>query len=513
MADEASTRTAYRTCPLCEASCGLEITLRPDGKGGEEVQRIRGDRDDVFSKGFICPKGSTLKQLHEDPDRLRSPMVKRDGVHVPVSWDEAWAEIADGLHRVIEQHGRGSLAAYVGNPTAHSLSAMTYNSMLLKGLGTRHRFSASTVDQMPRHVASGYVFGSPVAIPVPDLDRTDYLMILGANPYASNGSVCTAPDFPGRIEAMRARGGKLVVVDPRLSRTAQEADEWLSIRPGTDALLLARSPTPCSPTGLADPGDISPTTSPGWPKCERRARTVHARVRRRGDRARRRDDPRVARELAAAPTAAVYGRIGTTTHRVRIDGLVAGRRRQRAHRQPRSSGRRDVPAAGRRWSHDAGQAGLGPRVQRRPRAQPGQRSSRGDGRVPGRRARRGDRDAGRRPDPGADHRRRQSGAVDPEQHASSTRRSTTSTSWSASTCTSTRPPGTPTSILPPPSQLQRSHYDLRCSSSPCATSPTTHPPVLPLDDGQPDEWEIITKLARSHRAPGSTSTSTPPTMR
>ncbi len=269
MADEASTRTAYRTCPLCEASCGLEITLRPDGKGGEEVQRIRGDRDDVFSKGFICPKGSTLKQLHEDPDRLRSPMVKRDGVHVPVSWDEAWAEIADGLHRVIEQHGRGSLAAYVGNPTAHSLSAMTYNSMLLKGLGTRHRFSASTVDQMPRHVASGYVFGSPVAIPVPDLDRTDYLMILGANPYASNGSVCTAPDFPGRIEAMRARGGKLVVVDPRLSRTAQEADEWLSIRPGTDALLLAAIANTLFADGLADPGDHLADHVTGMAELER----------------------------------------------------------------------------------------------------------------------------------------------------------------------------------------------------------------------------------------------------
>ena len=141
---------------------------------------------------------------------------------------------------MIERHGRESLAVYVGNPGAHSLSSMMFSRVLLTGLGTRNRFSASTVDQMPRHVASGYVFGSPVAVPVPDLDRTDYLMILGANPYASNGSVCTAPDFPGRIEAIQARGGKVVVVDPRRSRTAEEADEWI-VDP-------ARAPTPsCSP--------------------------------------------------------------------------------------------------------------------------------------------------------------------------------------------------------------------------------------------------------------------------
>ena len=141
-----STRTAFRTCPLCEASCGLEISLRADGRGGEEVQRIRGDRLDVFSKGFICPKGSTLKHLHEDPDRLRMPMVKRDGEHVPVTWDEAWALIDERLSGVIANHGRGALAAYVGNPTAHSLSAMTFSRVLLTGLGTKHRFSASTVD-------------------------------------------------------------------------------------------------------------------------------------------------------------------------------------------------------------------------------------------------------------------------------------------------------------------------------------------------------------------------------
>ncbi len=234
--------------------CGLEITVGRDADGAEHVTRIRGDRDDVFSKGFICPKGSTLRQLHEDPDRLRRPLVKRDGVHVEVSWDEAWQAVDDGLRGVIERHGREALAVYLGNPTAHSLSAMMFNKALLTGLGTRQRYSASTVDQMPRHVAAGYVFGTPVTVPVPDLDRTDFLVVLGANPYASNGSLCTAPDFPGRIEAMQARGGRLVVVDPRRSRTAEQADEWLPIRPGSDALLLAAIANTLFDEGLADPG-------------------------------------------------------------------------------------------------------------------------------------------------------------------------------------------------------------------------------------------------------------------
>lgn len=309
---DASGRTAYRTCPLCEAGCGLQIELVPDGDGGERVRRIRGDMDDVFSKGFICPKGSTLKQLHEDPDRLRRPLVKRDGRHVEVSWEEAWAEIERRLPPLLDEHGRSASAVYVGNPTAHNLSAMLYSRMLLTGLGTRNRFSASTVDQMPRHVASGHVFGSPVAIAVPDLDRTDHLMILGANPYASNGSVCTAPDFPGRIEAIQERGGSVVVVDPRRSRTAEQADRWVAIRPGTDALLLAAIANVLLAEGFADPGEhvteylsgldaVADALAPFTPEAIATATGVDA------------DTIRsLARDLAAAPTAAVYGRIGTT---------------------------------------------------------------------------------------------------------------------------------------------------------------------------------------------------------
>ncbi|MFM8870962.1 MAG: molybdopterin-dependent oxidoreductase, partial [Actinomycetota bacterium] len=163
-------RTAYRTCPLCEATCGLEISV----DANDQIVRIRGDKDDVFSKGFICPKGSTLKQLHEDPDRLRRPLVKRDGQHVEVSWDEAWNVVRNGLARVIDTHGRSSMAVYMGNPGAHNLASMTFNRAVNLALGSFNRFSASTVDQMPKHVAGGFMFGTGITIPVPDLDHTDY---------------------------------------------------------------------------------------------------------------------------------------------------------------------------------------------------------------------------------------------------------------------------------------------------------------------------------------------------
>ncbi len=230
--------THYRTCPLCEASCGLELTVR-DGK----VVRVRGDRDNPFSRGFICPKGSALQRIHEDPDRLRRPLVRRGddpatATWEEVSWSEAFAEIERGLLPIIEAHGRDAVGVYLGNPNAHTLAGVLYVRPLLHALGTKNLFSASTVDQMPKHVSSGLLFGNALAIPVPDLDRTHYLLMLGANPWESNGSLCTAPDFPGRLKAIQERGGRFVVVDPRRTRTAEEADEHVAIRPGTDAQLL-----------------------------------------------------------------------------------------------------------------------------------------------------------------------------------------------------------------------------------------------------------------------------------
>jgi anaerobic selenocysteine-containing dehydrogenase len=308
MVGVAEERTVYRTCPLCEATCGLELTVR-DG----EVLRVRGDRDDVFSRGFICPKGSVLGQLHADPDRLRAPLVRRNGRHEVVTWDEAWRAVAEGLGGVVERHGRERLAVYLGNPNAHNLSPLLYNRTWVRALRTRQRYSASSVDQLPKQLSSGWMFGSPTSVAVPDLDRTDYLLILGANPMASNGSLCTAPDFPGRLKAIRDRGGRVVVVDPARTRTAEEADEWVAIRPGTDALLLAAIAHELFVTGRADLGDhlrpyvsgmevLAGALAPFEADAVSAATGVPAATIR-----------RLASELASAPSAAVYGRMGTTT--------------------------------------------------------------------------------------------------------------------------------------------------------------------------------------------------------
>ncbi|MCP5044028.1 MAG: molybdopterin-dependent oxidoreductase, partial [bacterium] len=191
-------RTAYRTCPLCEATCGLEITLQDD-----RVTGIRGDEQDVLSGGFVCPKGTTLGALHEDPDRLRAPLIKRDGKHVEATWDEAFRAVEQGLCGLREECGNNAVAVFLGNPNVHNLGGAFFVRPFLHGLRTRNLFSASTVDQMPRHVSCGLMYGNPDAIPVPDLDRTDYLLMLGANPLESNGSLCTAPDFPGRLKRLR----------------------------------------------------------------------------------------------------------------------------------------------------------------------------------------------------------------------------------------------------------------------------------------------------------------------
>lgn len=296
-----------RTCPLCEATCGLELTVR-EGR----VARVRGDREDPFSRGFVCPKGTTLGHLHEDPDRLRSPLVRRDGELVEVGWDEAFAAVAEGLGHIWADGERDAVAIYLGNPTAHSLAGALYAGPLVKALGTRNVYSASTVDQMPKHVSSGYLFGSAGAIPVPDLDRTDYLLMLGANPLESNGSLCTAPDFPGRMAAIRDRGGRVVTVDPRRTRTAEASDEHVPIRPGSDAFWLAALVTEIAEAGLVDPGDLSDVVRGLEPTLAALAPFTAASVEgRTGVPAA--TTRRIARELAGAPRAAVYGRIGTHT--------------------------------------------------------------------------------------------------------------------------------------------------------------------------------------------------------
>lgn len=299
--------TALRICPFCEATCGLTLTI-DDGR----VTGARGDHDDVFSAGFICPKGASFGELDNDPDRLTRPLVRRDGVLTEATWDEAYAVVADQLGAVIAAHGGASVGVYLGNPNAHTIAGALYAPLILKALGTRQVFSASTLDQMPKHVALGLMFGSPGAFTVPDLDRTDHLVIIGANPLVSNGSVTTAADFPGKLRALKKRGGKLVVIDPARTQTAKLADRHLAPRPGTDAALLLAVVHVLFDEGLVDLGanaehvtgveQVRALAADFAPEAVEQACGVGA------------DEIReLARELAAAPTAAVYGRIGTST--------------------------------------------------------------------------------------------------------------------------------------------------------------------------------------------------------
>ena len=215
-------RIEYRTCPLCEATCGLELHLDDD-----ELTLVRGDKEDVFSAGYLCPKGTALKQLDADPDRIRTPQIRRGDTWHDATWDEAFAEIEARLLPIMERDGRDAVAVYMGNPSAHNLSNLIYNRVLNQSLGTKNIYSASTVDQMPKQVSSGLMFGAALSVPVADIDRMDYLVIMGANPYASNGSLMTAPDFPGRLERLQARGGTVVVIDPRRSQTPPRRDSTI----------------------------------------------------------------------------------------------------------------------------------------------------------------------------------------------------------------------------------------------------------------------------------------------
>ncbi|MER7136697.1 molybdopterin oxidoreductase family protein [Streptomyces sp. NPDC000341] len=300
-------RTAPRICPLCEATCGLTLTIE-----GTTVTGARGDHDDVFSQGFICPKGASFGGLDADPDRLRTPLVRTDGVLREATWSEAFDAVAAKIPTLTREHGEQAVGVYLGNPNVHTMAGGLYPPLLLSALGTRNVFTASTLDQMPKHVSSGLLFGDAQAIPVPDLDRTAHLLLIGANPLESNGSLCTAPDFPGRLRALRRRGGTLTVVDPRRTRTARLADRHAAIRPGTDALLLAALTQVLVEEKLTDPGalgehlegldELTEAIADFTPEavaaaCDLDAETIRA----------------IARELAAAPAAAVYGRIGSCT--------------------------------------------------------------------------------------------------------------------------------------------------------------------------------------------------------
>ena len=487
---QSGNRTAYRTCPLCEAGCGLEITVAPN----EQMVRIRGDMDDVFSRGYICPKGSTLKQLHEDPDRIRQPLVKRDGVHVAVSWDEAWQAVHDGIMGVIERHGRGSLAAYMGNPNAHNLGPQMYSGAMLRAMGSRNMFSASSVDQMPKHVAGGLVFGTAQSIAVPDLDHTDYLFMLGANPYASNGSLCTAPDFPGRMQAIRERGGKVVVVDPRRTKTADAADEWVSIRPGTDGLLLAaiahtifeENLTKVSPhiaAVLNGLDEVRARVAPFTPERVAATTGVEADT-----------IVRLAREIAAAPSAALYGRIGVNTVEfgttnawlINVISIITGNLDQRGGEMfttPVAGGATTRGTAGKGKGFSTGRGHS--RVSKRPEAlgeypvavlaeeilTPGENQIRAMVTVAG------------NPILSTPHSEQLDRALSELEFMVSVDIYLNETTRHADV------------ILPVPSALEKDHYDIGLYVFAVRNIANYSTPVLARDETNPEEWEVLAKLA------------------
>jgi anaerobic selenocysteine-containing dehydrogenase len=484
------TQLHYRTCPLCEATCGLEIEVKDDGSIG----RIRGDRDDVFSKGFICPKGSTLKQLHEDPDRLRTPLVRgEDGELHPATWDEAFAEVERRLMPIIEEHGRDAVAIYLGNPTVHNLSASLFSRFVIRALGTKNVYSASTVDQRPKEVSSGLMFGTMISWPVPDLDRTDHLIILGANPYESNGSLATAPDWPGRLERIVERGGKVVVVDPKRTKTAEHASEHVPIKPGTDAHLLMAMVNVLFAEDLVDLGpagefvvgvdEVRAACEGFTPEVVAPVTGVDADTIR-----------RMTRDLAAADKAAVYGRIGTCTQEF---GTLAS---WLVDVLNTLTGNLDKPG-GAMWAKPAAfgantngtpRKGRGVTLNRRQSRVRGLPETYGEFPVaalaeeidtPGEGQVRAMFCLAGNPALSAPNSGRLSAALDTLELLVSVDIYVNETSRHAHV------------IFPAPSPLTKGHYDVAFYQFALRNVANYSPPVLPAEEGSLDEWKILAKLA------------------
>ncbi|MFU6377726.1 molybdopterin oxidoreductase family protein [Metapseudomonas otitidis] len=300
----------YRACHLCEAICGLAIETEDRADGSRHILSIKGDPQDSFSRGHICPKAVALQDIQSDPDRLRHPMRRAGSEWQPIGWDEAFALVAERLADIQARHGQQAVAVYQGNPSVHNYGLMTHSNYFLGLLKTRNRFSATSVDQLPHHLVSHQMYGHGLLIPIPDIDHTDFMLILGGNPLASNGSIMTVPDVEKRLKAIKARGGRLVVVDPRRSETAAIADQHLFVRPGQDAALLLGMLSTLFEEGFGRathlPVDgldavrqaVAPYTAEAMgPRCGIEPTVIR----------------QLARDFAAAERAVCYGRMGVST--------------------------------------------------------------------------------------------------------------------------------------------------------------------------------------------------------
>ncbi|HEY0763580.1 MAG TPA: molybdopterin-dependent oxidoreductase [Pyrinomonadaceae bacterium] len=297
----------YRACNLCEAICGIEIKV----EAGPQLS-IRGDKDDPFSRGYICPKAVALQDIHYDKDRLRYPVRRLPNGWRRISWDEAFDEVAKNLKGINLKYGRNSIATYLGNPNVHNYGALLFAPGFIRSLRTRNRFSATSVDQLAHHVASFLMFGHQLLLPIPDIDRTKLFLVLGANPAVSNGSMMTAPGMGRRLQELQRRGGKMILIDPRQNETARLADQHLFIRPGTDVLLLLALLHVVFEEGLTRPGSLASSpnglTKIGELVKEFPPESVAAITGIESDQIRA-----LAREFAAAESAVCYGRIGVST--------------------------------------------------------------------------------------------------------------------------------------------------------------------------------------------------------
>lgn len=300
-------KTHFRTCNICEAMCGLEIRHQ-DG----EILSIKADKDDPFSQGHICPKAVALQDFYNDKERLKTPLRKTDDGWQEISWSEALEEIATRFRGIQQAHGKDAVGVYLGNPNAHNFGNAIMLQRFFKALGTNNRYSSASADQLPHHVASNYMLGSGMLIPIPDIDHTDFMLIIGANPIVSNGSLMTAPGVGKRLKAIQQRGGKVVVVDPRRTETAKKADQHLFIRPETDALFMLALAHTLFDEQRVNPGHLesqidglerlSEAVRPYSPERVAEACGMEATLIR-----------ELAREMAAAKSAVCYSRMGAST--------------------------------------------------------------------------------------------------------------------------------------------------------------------------------------------------------
>ncbi len=300
-------QTHYRTCNLCEAMCGLEIK-----HSGTEILSIKGDKKDTFSRGHICPKAVALQDLYHDKDRLKTPIKRTETGWKEIPWEVAYDEVAEKLRSIQKKYGKNAVGSYRGNPTVHNIGLMAFGAPFMQSIGSNQKYTATSVDQLPHHFASLMMFGHYLLFPIPDIDRTDFMLIMGGNPAVSNGSIMTAPDFSNRLKGIKKRGGQVIVIDPRFTETSKIANQHFHIKPGTDAFLLLALIHVIFEENLTQVGHLKNHLN-GWKTIKEIATQYPPEKIADITGIKAEDIQQLARQFAAAKTAVCYGRLGLST--------------------------------------------------------------------------------------------------------------------------------------------------------------------------------------------------------